>query len=319
MTDPRRFVEAPPDSTVLELLASAEHDDPSQEALHRTAAALGITALVGGAAAGTAGLASASSVANVASVSTTATSGMYPAAIAPAASAPGLAVAGKTAALSTKWLILGAVAALGAIGVVAATQFSKDKSDGVSAETKTVATIPTSDLDNPNTERETNAPGPATTEPMALAELEGLNASPKASPDSTQAPVPTTVAPSKSAAQKRSKNPRRASKKAPPRRATARNIASKLPAKSIAEEIAILDRARRQLAGGDARGALQSLDELGPAGASALGPEVSVLRIRALFKTGQKRTAARQARKFLTLNPASPHARELQAIASGKR
>ena len=112
---------------------------------------------------------------------------------------------------------------------------------------------------------------------------------------------------------------KRAATKPPARRPTAREVASKLPAKSIAEEIAILDRARRQLAEGNAKGALRSLDELGPAGASALGPEVSVLRIRALAKTGQRQAAARQARRFLSRHPNSPHARELQLIATSKR
>ena len=110
MTDPQRLLDAPPDPAVSDLLGSAEHDVASPEAVSRTAHALGIAGLVSTGAAGTVSLSSATA--------TAATS---------QAGASGAALAGKTATgLGAKWIIVGALAAIGSVGAVLATQAGSD-------------------------------------------------------------------------------------------------------------------------------------------------------------------------------------------------
>ena len=281
MNDPQRLLDAPLDPIVRDLLSSANRDDPSPDAMNRTASALGIAGLVSATAAGTATLSSAAQAATT-QASTAQT----------AAGSGGVAAAG----LGAKWLILGGVTALGVAGALLAIASGPDP---VEAPIRSTIAAPI-DRDA------------AKVEPNASAGDPGV----------AQAPVPAaaTAAAAPPAPATHANNRASKSVARPTRRPTAREVASKLPleapAKSIAEEIAILDRARRQLAAGDGRGALRSLDELGPGGSSALGPEVSVLRIRALAQTGQAQAAAQNARDFLNTHPGSPHARELQNIAT---
>lgn len=84
---------------------------------------------------------------------------------------------------------------------------------------------------------------------------------------------------------------------------------------SIAGEVALLDRARRALAAGDAERALGVLDEYGRAPRSGiLGPETLLLRIQALLQLGQREAAVALARRFVAQNPGSRHAESLRSL-----
>ncbi len=112
MTEPQRLLHAPSDPTVLSLLGSAHRDDPSPDAMNRTATALGISGSVSGAAGGSAGVASSTSLAPGASGMSAAT----------AAATATTATAAKVATgIGAKWVIFGAVVAAGAVGVGALT------------------------------------------------------------------------------------------------------------------------------------------------------------------------------------------------------
>ena len=95
--------------------------------------------------------------------------------------------------------------------------------------------------------------------------------------------------------------------------ASARPPASAAPGAGLAEEVALLDRARRAIRAGDAAGALALLDGYRtsfPRG--LLAPEASVLRIDALMATGQRARAQAESRSFLQKFPGSPHAVRLR-------
>jgi len=97
-------------------------------------------------------------------------------------------------------------------------------------------------------------------------------------------------------------------------------VAPGAEAKSIAGEIAALDRARRAVASGDAGGALSALERYRaqfPRG--VLQQEASVLRIEALSKAGQRGRARELARSFERAHPSSPHLERIRALTAGER
>jgi hypothetical protein len=86
---------------------------------------------------------------------------------------------------------------------------------------------------------------------------------------------------------------------------------------SLEGEVAALDLARTALAGGDAMGTLQRLDQYEQAfPRGALRPEATYLRIQALSKSGQSGAARTLAARFLASHPKSPHAAQLQSLIS---
>jgi hypothetical protein len=86
---------------------------------------------------------------------------------------------------------------------------------------------------------------------------------------------------------------------------------------SIAEETAMLDRARRALASGNAASALNELESYDQrARARALSTEAAVLRIEALLQAGQRASAVALAQRLLALQPNGPHANRLRSIVA---
>jgi hypothetical protein len=86
---------------------------------------------------------------------------------------------------------------------------------------------------------------------------------------------------------------------------------------SIAEETAMLDRARRALASGNAAAALTELESYDQrARARALSTEAAVLRIEALLQAGQRASAVALAQRLLALQPNGPHANRLRSIVA---
>ena len=98
--------------------------------------------------------------------------------------------------------------------------------------------------------------------------------------------------------------------------AAARQGAAPAPS-SLGEEIALFDRARTALDGGDANGALALVDTYErrfPSGAFA--QEAEVLRVQALLRKGDRTGASRVGERFLAAHPTSPHAARIRAILS---
>lgn len=84
---------------------------------------------------------------------------------------------------------------------------------------------------------------------------------------------------------------------------------------SLAEEVALLDGARRALMRGDAEGALRILEQHTRVfSAGALIADAAVLRIEALAARGDKAGAISNARAFLAAFPRDPHATHVQNI-----
>lgn len=91
----------------------------------------------------------------------------------------------------------------------------------------------------------------------------------------------------------------------PPTDATSRPGAAAAP--DLGSEVALLGEAQRRLRSGDARGALDALDEHARRfGGGALGPEREAARILALCKLGRRDEARALADRFLASAPSSP-------------
>jgi hypothetical protein len=86
---------------------------------------------------------------------------------------------------------------------------------------------------------------------------------------------------------------------------------------SIAEETAMLERARRALASGNSTTALSELDTYEQrARARALGTEASVLRVESLLQAGQRASAVALAQRLLAAQPHGAHANRLRSIVA---
>jgi len=86
------------------------------------------------------------------------------------------------------------------------------------------------------------------------------------------------------------------------------------PPATLAQEMQLLDEARRALAGGAARGALAALasyERAFPNG--ALQPEASVLQVRALLAAGDRAAALALGRRVIARAPLSEHAVAVRA------
>lgn len=84
---------------------------------------------------------------------------------------------------------------------------------------------------------------------------------------------------------------------------------------TLAEEVALLDSARRALTAGDVPSALQALERHAQTfQGGALTAEAAVLRIEALTARGDKSKAMAQARAFLSAFPKDPHATHVQNL-----
>lgn len=87
------------------------------------------------------------------------------------------------------------------------------------------------------------------------------------------------------------------------------------PRPTLAEEVALLDAARKALSAGNASGALDALQGHEQRFSSgALTAEAAVLKIEALAARGDHAGAAAQARAFLSAHPNTPHAAHVRDI-----
>jgi hypothetical protein len=277
MSEPRRLLDGEASEFERTLLGAAREDGPSPGARARLAASLGVAAGVAGVAA-TAGTASAAVK--------TASAGA--AAVAGGAVAGGAASGGAAlgSALVLKWLAIGIAG--GALAVGGAAAVGRGSSPSPAASTDASRAVVAHEAP-----RLVEARGASTgTPPSAVEAPENIP------PSAVEAPAPSSsTAPA-----------------APPsaRAPVASAAAEPSP---LAEETALLDRARAALAAHDGPGALAALAEHDRRFASgALGPEALVVRVEALVASGRRVEAERAGERFLASHPSSPHARRIRSL-----
>jgi len=251
MNELRRLLEDAPDRVTQKLLSSAQDDDPSEHALERTAAALGVM--------GATQLISAPAAAKSAAVALKAS----------ASSKLG-------GVLLLKWLGLGITAGLLAAGGAAIA-------------------------------RRVTEP-PSHQEPAGAVSTVLRPAPPPARPAPVISPAPAAAKPAPSTTDEHASAAPGSAAVAPGQRT-----------RTIAAEIAALDRARSAMRRQDPEAALRALDELERGGTVALGPEEAVVRAEALLALGDGAAAAAVARAFIAENPTSPHVERMREIAASAR
>jgi TolA-binding protein len=300
MADPRQPTRLIEDASLSEeareILRSAEADVPSEQSRARVARALGLAA--GAAGAGEAAAA--------------ATSGG----------------SGAAAAAGSGWWIAGAVVlGLGLAGVAAIGGYQAFE-DSQPVEQRTGGAQRT---ERGRAEIERAAP------PAAPADAPA-DAMSKAAPDTAPAAFgppapearphrPARRVSSDSARRAARREPRRADEagpdKARPDKARPEEPARPAPvldAGRLAAEVALLDRARAEIARGDTAAAARSLARHGREFAGgALVAEAQFLELRVLLRRGQRAAAAALARRFLERFPSSPLAPRVRALVPDSR
>lgn len=287
MSDVIRLLEEEGNTLERELLDSARDDAPSPTARQATLAALGLGGsgvLVSSgveAAAHTAPAAEGSSLAPGAGVSAQNSAGV------------GLTSLKAAAPVTTGWLLKwfggGTLAGLLAAGAAVGLANRDDAAEQGAAPAPSTAAVPGG---RAAASRAVEVPVPAS----------------PAGPD----PVKRVLPPSGSNDRPREALPKTAAL-APKPRATA------APKGTVFDEVAVLDSARGALARGDAPRAIELLDEHRrrfPSG--ALGPEATVLRIRAELGRGNRSAAYQLAERFLSAHPDSPHAARVHDLVGEK-
>jgi hypothetical protein len=89
---------------------------------------------------------------------------------------------------------------------------------------------------------------------------------------------------------------------------------------SLADEIALFDRAHAALEAGNAPTALALLDEYESRfRTGAFAQEAEVLRVQALVRVGDRAEATRVGDRFLAAHPTSPHAARVRAILDASK
>lgn len=320
MTELRPLIESSDDELELALLGCARSELPRAVSVRDTALALGLaipTANALGASLSTAGSLGAAASTTLSSAVT----GGAVAGSAGAGGAPGLA--GTAGALSFgalgKSLVGGALASFMALTAYDQTLGASSHRSSPPPEVTSVVNVaarhPSERIAAPGA---LAAPLPAPEPLAAEVEVAPVQA-PAPRPHSRRvarslAPVPARVSaepPSAPAPAPAPAQPAPAPVVAPERPKPAPLLAS------LAEEIRVLDQARSALAAGDATRAGRLLDAYeqsrhGP----TLTQEAALLRVRLLLARGQRRDAARLARRIIAEHPESAHAHSLRTLAS---
>lgn len=318
MTEPKRLLEDPPNSLAATLIDVTLEDGPgSARALERTAAALGVSALVGTAVATTTSTATAALAATSATTHVAAATAAPVAASGAAVSATASAATKLGAGIAIKWLAIGSLSTATVVGgaaLVVDARSEKPEAASLAAPSKVASPAPNSafsgatppsraaltasDADQPATDVRLQEKANGSTREALRAEATKARANTSATPTGGAAPTSpaVTAAPD---------DPTRVPSAAFPKVETA---------PSIADEIALLDRARSELANRNPRATLATLDRLERGGSATLSPEASVVRIEALLQLGEKTRAAALARRFLSAHPDSAHAPRLKEI-----
>jgi hypothetical protein len=309
MADPRQPTRLIEDATLSEeareILRSAEADIPSEQSRARVARALGLAA--GAAASGEA-----------------------------AAAATGSGGSGAAAAAGSGWWIAGAVVlGLGLAGVAAIGGYQAfDESQPVEQSTGGAGELVLRGHAEIDSAAPPAAPADAPADAMSKAapaaygppapETRPHRPARRMSADSARR-APTRREPARDDKDRRDKARRDKARpdQARPDRARPEEPArppAALDAGRLAAEVALLDRARAELARGDTAAAARSLARHGREFAGgALVAEAQFLELRVLLRRGQRAQAAARARRFLERFPSSPLAPRVRALIPDSR
>jgi hypothetical protein len=330
VTELRRLFDAQPDEFSIELLRAAEDDAPSARSLAQTASALGVGAMLAGAATLSTPLASAS----VASSLVVSAGAAAPAAAAGLAALPTAVSSAATITLAVlaKQAAVGMVAGLVVMGGFYSTiGATKRTAEGHSASERAAESA----LAAPPLARRVTGgslPSQVVAEPAAVlpaaplqAEATPLVGSGLPSESTGMREQGSRASSARVAAARGLGSAKAASRSAKPgsdeavAAATAESAAvasAQRKNASLALEVELLDRARGALLAGDAIGSLSVLDEYQSGQRSGiLAPEAQVLRIQVLERLGQTRAASALARDFIGRHPGSRHAAALRPLA----
>lgn len=314
MSELRPLLDGNTDELALALLRSADDDSPSADSLKAAAMALGIGTSLGGSALLASGLHGASG-----SSAATGLSALSPAAIAaaPAAGAITLGLVAKQVAIG---LAAGVVAMSGL-------ELASENPFGVRDKAPNVQVASVSPARPAREARIAHQSGAALTQPVGAtvaADAEDTSALSGASdnagvqgvrhralvPKGAEAARASEPAPAQAAAAPTPAPEAKPEPEAAKPQAVAQN-------KSLAAEVAMLDRARSALLAQNAPGALRALEQYRKERQTGiLDPEATVLQIQALEKLGDRASAARLARQFITSQPASRHVESLRVLAA---
>jgi hypothetical protein len=313
MTELQRLLDGGSDELALALLRSADEDSPSDDSLKATAVVLGIGTTLGGSALLASGMKSAAGSGAGGALSQTTL-----------AASPALATAASiTFGAVAKQVVFGLVSGLFAMGGL---QLALDHS----SSSKPAAATEQPSVSPARTTPELRARGragsalPEALEPSSPAE----QANSSAQPSTNNGLVPHAV-------RRRVAAPSLAENFVEPAHAAGSEIGAAAapvepqPAadaakpqtvalnKSLAAEVALLDRARSALRAQNASGALRALDQYRKERQTAiLDPEATVLQIQVLEKLGEHGAAVRLARQFVTSHPESRHVESLRVLAA---
>jgi hypothetical protein len=308
MADPRRLLDAGASPIERALLRSADADAPDPQAVGKVLAALGVGgAVVVAGSASTA--AAATATATTAGTAATATAGTAATAGLAAAATAG---AGKAAALGGSLVAtwIGAVVVGGALVATTVGEL-RDAGDGPALLARDVPAKvergptradrvpppppPPAPIADPALAPIADPPVDATTAALAAAAQDTVAAPAPAppvvaAPDLAPAPVDAPASP--------------AAADAPTDRARS---ARTRPAGSLERELALLDRARRELAAGHPRAALAAVRDFTRAFPRAtLAPEAELLRLECYAALGDHRRVRSLGERFLSRHPKSP-------------
>ncbi|HSU42131.1 MAG TPA: hypothetical protein VLJ38_21270 [Polyangiaceae bacterium] len=313
MTEPKRWIDDGPPEAIQHLLRAASAERPTEQSLSRTLTVLGVGVGASGAAA-TAGAATAAG-------SATAAGGTMTAGGAAASGALGAAgVKATTIVVASGVVKWGAVVTALAVAAVAGRGALKHAASATSNQPATTAVPPSAVVAPRRVEARL---GIAATAVSAGAEAR-VSAAATAS-GSAEGPLqsgPKSTATEPNVARKSSRGVS-AMQKSPSAVADAPAIAvaptvvdaSPVDTEHLAEEVALVDRARGALASGDAAGALAALDEYDAHFTRRkFGPEALYLRMESLLREGRAEAARGVARSLTNSYPKSPHAARARQV-----
>ncbi len=294
MTEPKRWIDEGPPVEIAHLVRAAATEQPSERSMSRTLTTLGVavgtaTATSTAGASGTAAAASAGKVVGLLATSAVVKWG----ALATAVTAAGFvgSVVIKRAGATRDQAV--ASAASHRAAPPAATQLVTSQKTAAVRPTGVEAVIPSA--------------GAEAVVPLASAEtvIPSSNMAPTVRPTAVEAPraggsVATPIA-----------------AKRPPKALSTPVETTPIDAEHLAEQVAVVDRARSALARGDAAAALKALDEYDSRfSRRKFAPEALYLRMESLLRMGRPDAARSVAQSLVNAFPTSPHtARARQVLA----
>jgi TolA-binding protein len=283
MTEPKRWIDEGPPAEIAHLVRAAATEQPSERSMSRTLTTLGVA------------------VGTATAASTAGASGTV------AAASAGKAVGLLATSAVVKWGALAtAVTAAGFVGSVVIKHAGAARDQAVaSAASHRAAPPAATQLVTPQKTVVVRPTGVEAVSPSASAET--VTPSENVAPTAPQAAVEARSADGPVAAPVAAKRPLKALSTAV--EATPTDV------EHLAEEVALVDRAREALARGDAAAALKALDEYDSRfSRRKFAPEALYLRMESLLRMGRSGGARSVAQSLVNAYPTSPHAARARQV-----